>query len=84
MATIHLIDAEKAIVSRRRSYSPYQLFLDHCNIGSRPHGMIAVIRLFQYLLGKRVKEKAIFSEDRQFDDSPDIIFDTCQETPVIL
>lgn len=83
MATIHLIDAEKGGVGKSVvARTLYQLFLDR-NIEVVPMEADRSNPTFSNIYGKRVK-KAIFSEDRQFDDSPDIIFDTALETPVIL
>ena len=83
MATIHLIDAEKGGVGKSVvARTLYQLFLDR-NIDVVPMEADRSNPTFSNIYGQRVK-KAIFSEDRQFDDSPDIIFDTALQTPVIL
>jgi hypothetical protein len=83
MADIHLIDAEKGGVGKSVvARTMLQLFLDR-QIAVVPMEADRSNPTLSNIYGDQVKV-AIFSEDRQFEDAPDMVFELALTQPVIL
>ena len=83
MADVHLIDAEKGEVGKSLvARTLLQLFLDReCSVV--PMEADRSNPTFSNIYGDQVLP-AIFSEDREYEDAPDAIFDIALQTPVIV
>ncbi len=83
MADVHLIDAEKGGVGKSLvARTLLQLFLDReCPV--IPMEADRSNPTFSNIYGEQVLP-AIFSEDREYEDAPDAIFDIALKTPVIV
>ena len=83
MADVHLIDAEKGGVGKSLvARTLLQLFLDReCPV--IPMEADRSNPTFSNIYGDQVLP-AIFSEDREYEDAPDAIFDIALQTPVIV
>ena len=83
MADVHLIDAEKGGVGKSLvARTLLQLFLDReCSVV--PMEADRSNPTFSNIYGEQVLP-AIFSEDREYEDAPDAVFDIALQTPVIV
>ena len=83
MADVHLIDAEKGGVGKSLvARTLLQLFLDReCSVV--PMEADRSNPTFSNIYGDQVLP-AIFSEDREYEDAPDAVFDIALQTPVIV
>ena len=83
MADVHLIDAEKGGVGKSLvARTLLQLFLDReCPV--IPMEADRSNPTFSNIYGDQVLP-AIFSEDREYEDAPDAVFDIALQTPVIV
>ena len=83
MADVHLIDAEKGGVGKSLvARTLLQLFLDReCPV--IPMEADRSNPTFSNIYGEQVLP-AIFSEDREYEDAPDAVFDIALKTPVIV
>ena len=83
MADVHLIDAEKGGVGKSLvARTLLQLFLDpECPV--IPMEADRSNPTFSNIYGDQVLP-AIFSEDREYEDAPDAVFDIALQTPVIV
>ena len=83
MADVHLIDAEKGGVGKSLvARTLLQLFLDReCPV--IPMEADRSNPTFSNIYGDQVLP-AIFSEDREYEDAPDAVFDIALKTPVIV
>ena len=83
MADVHLIDAEKGGVGKSLvARTLLQLFLDReCSVV--PMEADRSNPTFSNIYGEQVLP-AIFSEDREYEDAPDAVFDIALKTPVIV